>query len=1227
MTQRDTMKVGFKLGGKLLEDEARAQSSLRFGLRQHLPVRAHQVHVHASASLAHGTHAINLTHRAVNLGIQENTHVNLEVICRENEAGALCVEHASIDFNHPLHIEDVFSTLDEVSVLIIDSPSKLMPKINHEFLSKAGDYLEKKAGSYLEKIADSKPWKRFKEAADIDGINANLKKSKELLGRLLEKSESMMDDVIEGVNLSKIEVIAEGEGRDASLRIYLSGEVIVSEKLRAGFKAVRLPEQFLPRFDVQLSKLLDQFYVDPSRSASLSKSLLAMLESAEGSFASKVSLYPFSLEFLTRESREITLGVALETQHQLMIKYDLGKVADIFALGMELYLEHSEDKVLNARANLQARSEAIVAFGQSLAKDDWNLVLLGHGQDIQGRIVIERDCTLLPESLGLTLVARDARLKDCLELDLGLTSTALQGTVDFSVCNEARAIYAYAFSLNLHGQAHWKSQTSLHLDNATTQFDPLQGEYRIEAVRKVNGKIRIHADAKLDFLAKTQIEAISVPEFKLNDPQIDCQISGHVGARLRMQIDTTPLERLIVSFAGTGFKATCHHLDVTWNHLSVVARDSIHLEADTLSAALSDSGITESLFDLMWHSEESPQFCVATESAPILCDDLRQGHLRIRITERGLLRFEGGDGFFDAHFFNTLLYPETERQRWPKILANGALATHVQRLVCIFMAPISGTFERLHQRYTRWRHRCDELGLLSTRHLVHIPNLAKVIALFLFDDTRHVEEITQIIDRIQEGNGLDRYKAEALLDAAFPEENLTQIGPILRWFNRLVTPVSFISPKVQRNLALCDDPQHLDAIVGLPTANALYDGDWRDGKLARQCFRYAAGFSLDQLAWLIDNRTAAFDAEALKRLNRLLAIKTRIRMQSPQQGSLFIQDINIDFFLQELLDAEAAILDRDLLGNTVSDAFRTWLCPKDVAFLIAAGISSRFHGQFVQVNQAKLFEYLLRRGRVFTMAVLYEIGQQSVRILTGMLISFLGQNQNLLRAPVDRARLLGECLGMAIPHRDAFLPGGDLASESYFDAIYTLAEAINQANDTYEAAKIRIQRYRYETEDAPATALTPKAAARSISLPDAQTLAQLQSKIQTADAAAADIVNLALANETPSEVRLSEARTQYAAALELAREILHQYPEAWQTEIFKAATITSSQKREIIFSDNTVLPLSRRAAPIKTIRLTIITTCLYPPHFDALSALLTVCCAAADSRRFDETPAQYSPEP
>jgi hypothetical protein len=206
----------------------------------------------------------------------------------------------------------------------------------------------------------------------------------------------------------------------------------------------------------------------------------------------------------------------------------------------------------------------------------------------------------------------------------------------------------------------------------------------------------------------------------------------------------------------------------------------------------------------------------------------------------------------------------------------------------------------------------------------------------------------------------------------------------------------------------------------------------------------------------LDNVTEAQDEESLFRTpaERVASLANFADARKPKVPSNLVLQLDV--------------VDQYELGDSL-------LGPQDVAILLQAGLTSVMKSStVVQLNQRMLLDLICSQPRSFAVAVLAEIGapggQGSPRSLTSALMSLLELDQTAFKPShqLDLHALLESWIpGLKIPRREDYMAGGRWARQSYYEAIFAVANNILEDAETYLALKGHLQRVRKHVESDP----------------------------------------------------------------------------------------------------------------------------------------------------------------
>ncbi|MBQ9243100.1 MAG: hypothetical protein IJ165_07710 [Proteobacteria bacterium] len=1106
----DSIKAGFCFDNAIFEDAP----SAHVHLEPDNPLNLSAIRASAKGKLLSGQHKLILQDRAAMVQVSENTSFSIKFACSDDQAISLAIERVSIHFDNPIRLVNIFTTLDEFSALLADDQdSENAPETSdfferlkkNDLIAKAGTFLEKRAADLknseslkrantfwkenatptLDKLTTSKGWKKLVGAAEkaVELSPIALEKSKEFLNRAIERSEETIDRAIDGLDLSKIELsgVALSDGKKY-LKMNIGGEIIVSEKIRLPFQSIELPRLFLSRFEPEISKLLAQFCVTNDQGASLSKTFLGMIDSLNGTTDIDFNLSPLALQIQARGDRKTQLALKTNRACRAHAKFECMRCTNKLSATLQADVFYHDAKTLAFRTTFVTDDSALIACGQNLASEQWKMSVIGEGCDIEGRIEIESGSNIYPDALELHMY--DPRLRESLRIPLILCEMPIEGSISFGLRADNQTIYIHRMHLSANGNVSWDPNQPLSLEKIHTTFPTCSGDFSIEIAKSSNGVISTDISSELAMHLQSERKIAAIPEFSVPD-LVRAEASGNIKLSFHASMETQNVNSLVLDCRNSTLEASLSMLHAECGPYAIHTESPILLNLKLAFAALTGDGLTESIIHCNWATENSPVLSIDNLTTNLLLPELLCGKISAHTSEQGFIHFEDGAGFFDNHFFNALLYPEHEKSKLVELLSYQPIQDHLEALVNDLEPSLPKWLTALYRRSRHWFTRCGEFGIaIDLKHAVCMHDLARMLSLFLFDELDTANEIEPILIRIIEARGLDRYKTEELIERAFPDIEIPQLSQILHMLDRVLGVIPFEPPQ---NSDTTDDfgfaPDESLAI--LPCANHIFDADilgdkahelyqaeaqnLRNPEICARIYKYAAGFTVRQLEWLLDGHADMFPEAQQIKLRRLIAIKRRVQKQEPREGSFIVQDFNIDYFLQTILDAEdeihdslsdissiLSLSDRPYQTNEIVECFAGWVSPADIAQLLSAGIASRLTSKYVQLNQARLFEYLVKRGRAFTMAVFREAGGYSDRVLTNLLMSFLAQDQELLSHPVDRERELAKLLNLDIPIRKEFLAGGVHASDSYYEKLFQIAHQINHDLPLYEAAKFRL---------------------------------------------------------------------------------------------------------------------------------------------------------------------------
>ena len=1213
-----SIKAGFCAGDQMSLTDDGPSAHISIHTDELLPVDVHEFHATAQARLTAGEHGVTLTGRAVRIRVPEGATCEFSCACADDAERRLSIKRVRLHFPKPLCLLNLLTSMSEVREFLAastrspearaddrkdarkgaedrkDARKGTETKSGDDFWKRAGAFLGKQAerlrktegykavGDFMGKIAETKGWKSIVAAAEKTSEKAAevspivLEGAKDFFNILAERGEAALDRAVD-VHITELVILGEADKEGTTLSLYATGEVVVVGA-RFPLRNWRVPRIFSTRFDARLQDLVAQFCVTTEQGTNISRTVLDIIDSVEGDISASFRLSPFALGIESRAQRTYNLGLSVDREGCLDAQFTVEIPKSDVALRLKGSIKNGVEETVTCSAQVDASIDALVACGAKLGGHSWTLSLLGRENDIRGSLSIDSGSRIYPSAVELTM--HDPRLLHDLRLPLYFGAMPLEGTLSFGVGADDATVTIDTFALKTQGKPRWDTSIPLDLGPVRTEFERCVGDLAITATKDEGGRmkldLRVEMDSRFDVTRAVQ----PIPEWRLLSTSTHTTCAGSLKATILGQMETVGVRSLECDFSGSSFDAELREFQSDRDAISVTSQGPVHIRAAFDKAALNADGLSETVAVLDWHCDESPTLRVDETQCGILADEMCTGHVRVRVSEQGIVRFEEGFGFYDAHFFHILFYPEHERLKMAALLEHKPFLEKIDEIVHVLRGVTGPVPSVILERIRAWWNRCRDRGIvIDIAHCANYHSLARMATAFLFEDESHLDEIEEIVAASFGGTGFDRYKLERLIDEAFPEFEMTQLAPFLRLFDLILRGLPYERPEERHDEALCDEYSHECRL--LPSANQLFDLDTVPSdafaklyKYGGPClidtettrnriYKYAAGYTIPQIEWTLAHHGDLFRPEQKRGLEQLLAIKRRVSKQEPREGSFIVQDFNIDYFLQAILDREEDALARaadltDCLddfterctSDEVAECFATWLAPEDVGRLLAACIASRLMNQIVQLNQARILNYLVRRGRLYTLATFHEACAGSDRVLSGMLMSYLAEDQSLIRDPADRVDVLSRVTGIAFPRRSEYLAGGVHAGDSYCQRLLEVAHEINRAVEPYVAAKMRMQSDRIATES-PILEETPRRPPYVPRYPDEDELAEITRAVEKADAAGAPAVQACREGREPDADDLERAAKAYRYAYRLAAAVLKKYPDAFQKDAFR----------------------------------------------------------------------------
>ncbi|KAL7554360.1 hypothetical protein ACHAWF_017793 [Thalassiosira exigua] len=633
-----------------------------------------------------------------------------------------------------------------------------------------------------------------------------------------------------------------------------------------------------------------------------------------------------------------------------------------------------------------------------------------------------------------------------------------------------------------------------------------------------------------------------------------------------------PLEAYEIDFSGSSVSLRLKEASFNLDHRRVI------VPTETTFAVKVQHSVVNMMFEgtteceLAWDFQgsspifqtspvgQTPSQCSHEDrkQVPLLIKDLCQGRLNLDVSSVGGLSFKQAStlredkvGLYDWKFFNALVSPDDDSPaRIMDVLHDKKTMHQLLAVMKLINSDIERASRYILTKVWRAKEVIDQEGISDPGQAIPGYKLARLMSLFLCDDTSQVDDVLPLIRRVVAGDGLDVIKAKDLLRKHVEayDEWAAEIDRGVKWAAVLLGPAT-IQYQIEETKAppLCESTA--SCYEGIPTAKELYEilHDKPqlplDPSFSNLVSRIAPYMTLRQVRYVLHVRPSShWQSFDLKRLRYVYSIKKKVHEISESYGGLSFmpQSFFVSIFLGEAtrssLRATTATEDVDRMEPAVvnsrkhtrlsilrhqqfgdispGDEFDTdnfmspagrvasapnlaglhksipdspsakltpsrvedllgdsLLGPQDIAVLLQAGLTSAMKGStVVQLNQRMLLDLMASQPKSFAIAVLAELGNDGPRTLASALMALCEVDQGSFKEAqrINMHNLLESWLpGLKIPKREDYLAGGRWARQSFYEAIFSVANSILDLSESYVGLKLRIQQVRHNNERDP----------------------------------------------------------------------------------------------------------------------------------------------------------------
>ncbi len=907
--------------------------------------------------------------------------------------------------------------------------------------------------------------------------------------KLALRASSHRVDSLVAIHLGSLRALPARRRRE--LRLRFDGEVELLGQVRIPFRGIRLPSFILPTLHARIADLVGP---EPLASAMLLRDklpweellpkLLRLPKKIETSLSVEGTLPELAAELRTFNKSAMQVSLAVPGQVSIQAKVrgesEHGQlklqvrpcelIADQHKIGLDLEVEADVEELAALAAAPARTGRSVISLGLSSGPA---------GGRPSGKVRLSiRDGSCIPATRAHVHVEH-ALARGATDLSATLEQVELAGRCELSLDALRRGISPTSLQLRFNGKASVDPGGELDVGAIRLLADSLGGELSGSASWAPGRPLDLRISSSAGFAVRGQQQIQPIPELGVPQGQLGLNLGGQLRLRAGVSVGGEAGQPGL-RFEGSTLDLSLAQCEAKLDALKLSLPPKTEMALQVIRGELGPSGVGQMELGLNWDmAGESPVLESGSRRAVLFVDELRKMKLSARSVAEGKIEFSGGHpGLYDGDYFNALVDPMGHADKWLQILSDDAAIARVLDTVGVLSSDLEKLAKGARGQLLRVRKVFAEEGVRQPADMIPRDRMARVLSRVLAGDDRLQERLAVLIQRVTDAEGLDRKAVAAIIDELYPDHGMAfELDRVLRLADHLLAPADPLPPPTSADHApLSLSPRHRALLQGVPNAAQLYravsEAGPLDSSTSVNIVRLSPWLTRDQLGWLIAKGGERFTLPQRARLAYVQELKRRVHLISQGFGGIGYapQAMSIAFFLGEALEADARWASQASkqpalgTGELPCDGV---LGPEDVAVMLQAGLATVAPSRTVQINQRMLFDYLRRRPPLFFAGVLAEMGMNSPRVLTNVLLGFLNQDQRFLRDPLDMPKTLSALLGLHVPHRSEYMAGGRWAKESYYQALLKTSEAILELAEPYFALKHHLQLVRHPAPAAP----------------------------------------------------------------------------------------------------------------------------------------------------------------
>jgi hypothetical protein len=874
------------------------------------------------------------------------------------------------------------------------------------------------------------------------------------------------------------------------LELSFSGEIRYSNTSIYKFIDTKLPTEIIPALHAELEQLLSsmplssaKLKLDKVDTHGLSREFFRLIHSYHGNFQIETSIPKAIIEVMLPNHSLFTIELLNKESYLVSGKFSGKNNAD----GMRIWSK-----------NINIKSEFTnINCSMDISIDNKRLK-----ERFPGDIILDLlkgktwDDVSSCSSISINIIKNSFIKK--LNLLLSSNHTSLIGESNLKVCLTDIHVYG---KMELKSNANTNSFIFDHIDiKYSGDFFSKEGVFddgRFLLYPKLtNGEVQgklLYTEQKLleltldgsnDVLSMVKLEHEEIPELEIEKGYIEAKISGKLQYHIQIQFHF---------ISNNYFHASIKNTSVTLEATSVLARlDKYHIiipkpcviAVKVKKGNLDATGLGN--LDMWMYLDmkgQIPRLQDMEKAIDLLYASPKPEKMRIIIETGGKVNVKGSNsGLFDSQFFQAILYPEQQLEKWNQIFESPSILKHIQKLSNFFSTDTGSLVYQIRKLSVLIRKAIKKENIKTIGDILPVSNFVNLLV--QVSHRPDLEKTFYHLTRdIVDGKGLDQNSLETIIQELYSNyhRDKHKIKKLISIASILLDPLTY--PKVSKELTPSEPDSYTWA--SYISADNIYqtisNGHLLTIEFISEIEKISHYLRIAQLEWILRYCDFQKFQSSQQHIKHVLELKKRIHLAREEFGGLshFPQTLYINFFLSDLSEIVffGETQQRLQEENRIQKGY---IGPSEAAILLLAILSSPTEGKTAQLNLKLLFDVVAKKPENFLFYMLIEVSDDTPRVLTQVLYRLFTFKQNLLKEPIPLYELFYNQLQIKVPSFEKSIQ----TSKSYYAILSKITEKITLRRAEYDSLKKHLQVHTVPKikKSVPSNSLTLRAQAQELIL-------------------------------------------------------------------------------------------------------------------------------------------------